>query len=881
MKRVRDVVLGVLCIWLMAGSVSAQQTTIGPEPPPGTDRGLESVKMAPVIIPGVPPYIWHHGCGPTSVGMIVGFWDRLRPDLVPGDATLQTVAVDAMIADDSESQICGGVASDHYQDYSCPKDASPGPLEPDRSQTGGAHVDNCVGDFMHTSWSAAGNYYGWSWNADVPQAFIGYVNSVDADALPVAANYSFDWFSWEDYKWQIDNARPVGIIVDTDGDGGTDHFVTGIGYDDATMQYGIYDTWDTQIHWYAWRSMMSGRTWGIYGVTTFYFESNDMDDDGVLNEEDNCPTVYNPGQEDPDGDGIGDACDNCPGVYNACEFDPLNDADCDGYCAEVDNCPTISNPGQEDGNTNGIGDACECTSPNYTFTGGLAGYRLGWRVSGAGDVNDDGYDDMIVGRHGLQAAATDPGQAYVYSGYDGALLYTFTGEAARDWFGHSVAGVGDRNGDGFDDVAVGAIANDAATFNAGRVYVFHGGAGPFPISVGAADADLILSGSAAGDYFGTALASVGDLDGDTVPELLVGAEQYSGAPGYASLYSGRTGAFMHMFTGDGVGDLFGHDVAGAGDVDNDGTPDLIIGAQENDAGGDNAGRAYVYSGQTYTPLHTFTGTILAGLGESVGGVGDVDDDGHDDVIVGAPRDNGGVLNSGAAYVYSGHTGDLVRAHHGSLADDAMGTAVAGLGDIDGDGFRDYGVSAAGALDVFVYSGRYGTLLMHFEGEFVGDLYGTDLADAGDLNADGIADLAVGAYWNDAGGANAGRAYAYFLGDVDSDVFAAGCDNCPLSYNPTQSDGDGDGTGDACDVCACDCHADPQCDAVADVLDVVKAIGVAFRSAPPIPDPNPECFYATTDVDCNGLTDVIDIVRMINVIFRSGDPAAQFCEPCAP
>jgi hypothetical protein len=244
----------------------AQQSTTGPVPPPGLDLGPTEFKRAQVVIPGVPPYLWHHGCGPTALGMVVGYWDgNGYPNLVPGSAATQTAAVDAMIADDGGIDplhlTCDLPDGNHYQDYCCPLDASP-TLLPDRSQTGGAHASNCVGDFMRTSWSAALNYYGWSWLDDVPAGFIEYCDLI-GNYGPYAEVHSFTQFSWDQYVCEITLERPMVLLVDTDGDGETDHFVTAIGYDDTNQQYGIYNTWDSAIHWLPWRAMGPGTPWGV------------------------------------------------------------------------------------------------------------------------------------------------------------------------------------------------------------------------------------------------------------------------------------------------------------------------------------------------------------------------------------------------------------------------------------------------------------------------------------------------------------------------------------------------------------------------------------------------------------------------------------------
>ncbi len=273
--------------FLLIGELAlAQQSTTGPVPPPGIDYGIRALTSTQVIIPGVPAYLWHHGCGPTAVGMVVGYWDGNGfPSLVPGSAATQTASVDAMIADDSGNPNCAAPDGDHYQDYSCPIDYWP-TLLTDRSQTGGAHASNCVADFMMTSWSSQNNFYGWSWFVHVPMSFTNYVNLVAPHYNPLSQNRYYSGTTWATYKAEIDSGRPVVLLVDTDGDGSTDHFVTGIGYDDATNEYGIRNTWDTGIHWYTWRGV--GYAWGIYGITLFKlrFMCGDVNGDQKINNSD-------------------------------------------------------------------------------------------------------------------------------------------------------------------------------------------------------------------------------------------------------------------------------------------------------------------------------------------------------------------------------------------------------------------------------------------------------------------------------------------------------------------------------------------------------------------------------------------------------------------
>ena len=280
-----------ISIMFVTRFVYAQQSTTGPVPPPGIDRGMRIVTETQVVIPGVPVYWWHHGCGPTAVAMVIGYWDGNGfPNLVPGDASTQTSAVNAMIADDGGNPDCSAPDGDHYQDYSCPIDYRPNLLT-DRSEIGGAHSSNCVADFYKTSWSSENNFYGWSWFSHTPASFVGYVNWVEPQYIPSAKNHFYSSFSWNSYTLKIDAGRPAVLLVDTNGDGVTDHFVTGVGYDTATTQYGVYTTWQedgTNVRWFQWRGLEVGNTWGIYGMTFFQMGPycGDVNGDGEVNTSD-------------------------------------------------------------------------------------------------------------------------------------------------------------------------------------------------------------------------------------------------------------------------------------------------------------------------------------------------------------------------------------------------------------------------------------------------------------------------------------------------------------------------------------------------------------------------------------------------------------------
>lgn len=405
--------------------------------------------------------------------------------------------------------------------------------------------------------------------------------------------------------------------------------------------------------------------------------------------------------------------------------------------------------------------------PVMTFTGETAGDSFGASVCSAGDVNNDGTVDLIVGAPG--GAADSSGRAYVYSGLTGALLYTFTGDAPGDIFGNSVSGAGDVDKDGYADLIVGAPGNDSSGINHGRAYLYSGKTGELLFTF----ADPV-----AVDGVGWSVSGAGDVDNDTYDDVIVGAPFHifgrgQNHGGRAYVYSGRTGALLlTLFGQDGFEQQFGVSVSGAGDVNNDSHDDVIVGSWGN--------RAYVFSGKTGKLLHTFDGEgTLDKLGWSVSGAGDVNNDGYDDLIVGATRNDAGGNNAGRAYVYSGQLGTLLFTFTGETAGDNFGWSVSGCGDYNDDGFVDLIVGAqgndAGGSDagrVYVYSGFSGELINTITGESAGDWFGCSVSGAGDVNNDGVAEVFVGARQNDAGGDNSGRAYVYSV------ISSCGCCNTP-------------------------------------------------------------------------------------------------------
>ena len=320
---------------------------------------------------------------------------------------------------------------------------------------------------------------------------------------------------------------------------------------------------------------------------------------------------------------------------------------------------------------------------------GEPGAQLGTGVESAGDTNHDGIPDVI-------ASAPGAGKAFVYSGRDGRVLLTLAGEKPTDDFGRHASGAGDVDRDGFSDVIVGAPANSASGKQAGRAYVFSGKDGHIL---------LTLSGEQPGDGFGSTVSGFADKQHLM---LIVGAgsagPQHTGrAYVYDSLASSAKFTIDSDATGGSLGGMF---VSIPGDVDGDGTPDAYASDWLNSALGPQTGRVYVHSGKDGRRLFALTGeTQGAGFGTSPSVAGDVDGDGHADLIVGAWQFSGAAVGAGKAYLHSGSDGRLLAAYTCRTPGDAFGFDAVTLGDIDGDGTSDFLITSAWSGVHGFHSGR--------------------------------------------------------------------------------------------------------------------------------------------------------------------------------
>ncbi|MEW5986820.1 MAG: VCBS repeat-containing protein [Chloroflexota bacterium] len=317
------------------------------------------------------------------------------------------------------------------------------------------------------------------------------------------------------------------------------------------------------------------------------------------------------------------------------------------------------------GSAAGLGDS----AADWTVYGNQDGANLGHSVATAGDVNGDGYDDVIIGAFRFNHGQVDEGFAYLYYGSPAGLrprpAWTAEGEQEGAYFAHSAVGVGDVNGDGYDDIVVGALLYDNGETDEGQVYAYYGSAdGP------SLTANWVVESNVVEARLGGLVAPAGDVNGDGYADVITGAEWYSNGEekeGAAFVYYGSATGLSATpdwtVESNQLDANLGVSVDTAGDVNGDGYDDVIVGAYYYDNGEEDEGRAFVYYGSaeglsTEADWYTESNQAHAGLGVLSNAAGDVNHDGFGDVIIGAFSYKNEVAGQGQVTVYHGSAAGL-------------------------------------------------------------------------------------------------------------------------------------------------------------------------------------------------------------------------------
>lgn len=450
------------------------------------------------------------------------------------------------------------------------------------------------------------------------------------------------------------------------------------------------------------------------------------------------------------------------GLQTSFSWSSIGEGSANYYAANVSGAGDINNDGYDDvligatgydnfrgkmycflGSSAGLN-----TTPSWTKTGESSGAALGI-ISGAGDVNNDGIDDIIAGAIGYQSYK---GKCYLYfgtaSGLSNSFVWSYSGENTNDYFGFCVSSAGDLNGDSYDDVL---ISTDGYNGNTSKAYIFYGNSTGLSTSINWQATD-----GSSNSYYGYSSASAGDVNNDGYNDVIVGALGYLGSTGRAYAYYGGPAGVSSTpnwsVTGEAPGSEFGYCVSTAGDINNDGFADVIIGA---DGFSGEVGRVYIYLGSSAgleTTVHyQITGETYSRFGKSVACGGDLNNDGTDDILIGAYKFSD---LRGKVYAYYSNTCGITNGweSNGQSEDNHFGYSVSSAGDVNNDGFVDVLVGAYG------YQGNRGAAYLYYgdscgisltpnwivTGEGSQNYFAANLSCAGDVNNDGYDDVIIGA-----------------------------------------------------------------------------------------------------------------------------------------
>ncbi|MBP8915223.1 MAG: FG-GAP repeat protein, partial [Chitinophagales bacterium] len=463
---------------------------------------------------------------------------------------------------------------------------------------------------------------------------------------------------------------------------------------------------------------------------------------------------------------------------------------------------------------------------NYSFESNLSLAEFGNVVKGIGDVNNDGYEDIMVAAWKYANGQTNEGAVYIYHGTAGGMNTTpaliIEGNLGSAYFGYSADRAGDVNNDGYDDIIVGAYKFSNGQTNEGKFFIYHGSAsGINPIAA------TTIESNQSSAYMGNSVAGIGDVNNDGFDDVAVGAYYYENGEtdeGRVNIYKGTaTGINTTPFAileANFVSIHFGYAVSAAGDVNNDGYDDFMVCGRDYNGVYVDEGFVYIYHGAASI---TSPASIIYGdgpfdhIGDVMAAIGDVNNDGYDDIAL---QHHIVSVNYTVSIHHGSATGiniapSVVLATDQDLA--GFGNGLSGAGDFNNDGYDDliigmdsydFANGNSGRAGIYIGSstGINSNIYTSFQvGQGSGE-FGSSVASVGDINNDGFDDVLVGAPFMDNIENVEGMAFLYFgescvaqtyFADYDSDgfgnalLYTTGCFDVPFGYNVDNTDCDDD------------------------------------------------------------------------------------------
>lgn len=422
---------------------------------------------------------------------------------------------------------------------------------------------------------------------------------------------------------------------------------------------------------------------------------------------------------------------------------------------------------------------------DWHVEGNVTEANMGHEVANAGDVNGDGWDDLLVSAWKYSNGHVNEGAAFLYYGNSSGLsdtpAWSAEGNQHNAYFGYSLSTAGDINNDGYSDIIIGAMGYDDGLSNSGRVYIYHGSSTGLSTSP-----DLVINGFQAQAYMGSDVADAGDVNGDGYADIVIGAYQFSNGE------DKEGSAFVYLGSNTGIGITskvtldsdqsqawFGKSVSTAGDINNDGYSDILIGAPKFDNGHTDEGKAFLYMGSSNGIIDSIAWSkegnqYNAQFAFDVSWSGDNNNDGYDDIIIGAYGYDG-ISGSKEGRIFGFHgsatglsnTANFEAFSQGNV--NALGKALSFGGDFNNDGYDDIivGAESTNSLSgaVLIYQGSTQGLdsipYWTYEPNQTGAKFGASVSFAGDVNGDGVDDIVIGAPAYDHGHENEGGAFVFY------------------------------------------------------------------------------------------------------------------------